>query len=410
MSDDLGLFTEPDVHSEDQQRRPRGKAAAAARRAKVRRKRTVLWTVVALVLALGGVGAYYGYQTLMGIGSYEDFEGTGETDVVIEVKDGDPVTAIAATLKDQGVTASSRAFTEAGKTDARLTGIQPGFYLMKTKMSGSAAVARMLDKSTKITPLEVKGGNVLHDIAGGDGKVTKGILSMLSEASCLELDGVKKCVTPEELRTAAETADPVALGVPDWALPDVNSAEKAHRLEGLIAPGLYQLKPGATAVELLNSVITTSVTRLQSYGVVAGGKETGYRPYDILKIASLVEKEGLTKDFGKVSRVIYNRLAINKILEFDSTVNYKLDKPNIRTSDSDREAAGPYNTYSSESEGLTPTPIGSPSREAVEAAINPEPGKWLFFVKCQKDGTSCFNETFPEHEKTVAKAIQEGVF
>ncbi|MFD9741055.1 endolytic transglycosylase MltG [Umezawaea sp. NPDC059074] len=410
MSDDLGLFTEPDVHPDDRQRRPKGKAAVAARRAKVRRKRTILWVVVALVLGLGGVGAYYGYQTLSGIGSFEDFAGAGDTDVVVEVKDGDTVSAIATTLKDQGVTASARAFTEAGKTDARVTAIQPGFYLMKTKMSGEAAVGRMIDPKTKITPLEVKGGNVLHDITGGDGKVTKGILSMLSDASCVELDGVKKCVTPEELRTAAETADPVALGVPDWAVADVNKAEKAHRLEGLIAPGLYQLKPGATAVELLNSVITTSVTRLQSYGVVTGGKGSGFRPYELLTIASLVEKEGLTKDFGKVARVIYNRLAVKQILQLDSTVNYKLDKPNIRTSDADRDAAGPYNTYSTESKGLTPTPIGSPGREAVQAAVNPEPGKWMFFVKCQKDGTSCFNETNAEHDKAVAKAIEEGVF
>jgi UPF0755 protein len=408
VSDDLGLFTEPDVHSDEPQRRPRGKAAAAARRAKVRRKRTILWIVVALVLGLGGAGAYYGYQTLSGIGSFEDFAGAGDTDVVIEVKDGDPVTAIASTLKEQGVTASARAFTEAGKTDDRVTSIQPGFYLMKTKMSGSAAVARMIDPKTKITPLEVKGGNVLHDITGGDGKVTKGILSMLSDASCVELDGVKKCVTPEELRTAAETADPVALGVPDWALADVNKVDKQHRLEGLIAPGLYQLKPGGTAVELLNSVITTSANRLQSYGILSGGKDTGYRPYEILVIASLVEKEGIGKDFGKVSRVVQGRLAIGQDLQLDSTVNYKLDKPNITTSDADRNAAGAYNTY--QNAGLTPTPIGSPSREAIAAAIKPEPGKWLYFVKCQKDGTSCFNETLTEHEKAVDKARAEGVF
>ncbi|PRY28662.1 endolytic transglycosylase MltG [Umezawaea tangerina] len=408
MTDDLGLFTDPDAHHDERPRPARGKAAVAARRAKVRRKRTILWVVVALVLGIGGVGAYYGYQELRGIGSFEDYEGAGETDVVIEVKDGDPVTAIATTLKEQGVTASSRAFTEAGKTDDRVTSIQPGFYLMKTKMSGTAAVARMIDPKTKITPLEVKGGNVLHDITGGDGKVTKGILSLLSEASCVELDGVKKCVTPEELRTAADTADPAALGIPDWALADAANVEKDRRLEGLIAPGLYQLKPGATAVELLKSVITTSATRLQSYGIPSGSKETGFRPYQILVMASLVEKEGIGKDFGKVARVVTSRLAIGQKLELDSTVNYKLDKPNITTSDADREAAGPYNTYVKP--GLTPTPIGSPSREAIAAAIKPEPGKWLFFVKCQKDGTSCFNETLDEHEKAVDKARAEGVF
>jgi UPF0755 protein len=266
----------------------------------------------------------------------------------------------------------------------------------------------MIDPKTKITPLEVKGGNVLHDITGGDGKVTKGILSMLSEASCVELDGVKKCVTPDELRTAAETADPAALGVPDWALADVKKVDKQHRLEGLIAPGLYQLKPGASAVELLNSVITTSAGRLQSYGIVSGGKNTGYRPYELLVISSLVEKEGIEKDFGKVSRVIQSRLSVGQDLQLDSTVNYKLDKPNITTSDADRAAAGAYNTY--QNAGLTPTPIGSPSREAIAAAVNPEPGKWLYFVKCQKDGTSCFNETLAEHDKAVEKARAEGVF
>lgn len=408
MSDDLGLFTDPDVHHDERERRPRGKAAVAARRAEVRRKRTILWLVVALVLGIGGVGAYYGYQTLSGIGSFDDFAGSGEADVVIEVKDGDPVGAIATTLKEQGVVASARAFTEAGKTDDRLTAIQPGFYLVKSKMSGSAAVARMVDPTAKVTPLEVKGGNVLHDITGLDGKVTKGILTMLSEASCVKLDGVQKCVSTDQLRDAAENADPVALGVPDWAMADVVKAEKAHRLEGLIAPGLYHVKPGAAAADILKSVITTAATRIQSYGIPSGSKETGFRPYEILVIASLVEKEGIQKDFGKVARVIHSRLAVTQKLQLDSTVNYKLDKPNITTSDADRERAGAYNTYFVT--GLPPTPIGSPSREAIAAAIHPEPGNWMYFVKCQKDGTSCFNETIEGHDRDSAKARAEGVF
>ncbi|WP_158851514.1 endolytic transglycosylase MltG [Saccharothrix deserti] len=409
MNDDLGLFADPDARHDE---RARGKrdAAVAARRAKRRRKRTILWVVVALVLAGGGVGAYYGYKTLSGIGSYPDFAGSGETDVVVEVKDGDLVSAIANTLYDQGVVASARAFTTAGAEDARVNAIQPGFYLMKTKMSGKAAVTRMIDPASKVVPLEVKGGNVLHDITGLDGKVTKGILSMLSDASCVELDGNKKCVTPQELREAADNADPAALGVPDWALADVNAAPKENRLEGLIVPGLYHLKPGANAAELLKSVIATSLNRLQGYSIPNGSGKTGFRPYEVLVIASLIEKEGLTKDFGKISQVIYNRLAKGQILELDSTVNYKLDRPHITTSDADRAKSGPYNTYSAGVKGLPPTPIGSPGREAITAAINPEPGAWLYFVKCQKDGTTCFNNTFPEHRAAVDKARAEGVF
>ncbi|MFE9749710.1 endolytic transglycosylase MltG [Saccharothrix saharensis] len=405
MNDDLGLFTDPDTREE---RAARGRSDAAARRAKRRRKRTILWVVVALVLTGGGVGAYYGYRTLSGIGSYDDFAGAGEADVVVEVKDGDLVTTIATTLKDQGVVASSRAFTEAGANDARVTAIQPGFYLMKTRMSGAAAVARMVDPASKVVPLEVKGGYVLHDITAPDGKVTPGVLSRLSEASCVELGGAKQCVSPQELRDAAENADPAALGIPDWAAPDVAAAPKENRLEGLIVPGLYHLKPGANAVELLGSVIATSLGRLQGYGIPSGAGKTGFRPYEVLVIASLIEKEGLTKDFGKISRVIYSRLAKPQKLELDSTVNYKLDRPIITTSDEDREKSGPYNTY--QVQGLPPTPIGSPGREAVTAAITPEDGPWMYFVKCQKDGTSCFTNTYDEHRAVSKKAQEEGVF
>ncbi|MBW4721000.1 endolytic transglycosylase MltG [Saccharothrix obliqua] len=408
MSDDLGLFSEPDVQQDERRRGGSKAAASAARRAKRRRKRTILWVVVALVLAGGGAGAYYGYRVLSGIGSYDDFDGAGETDVVVEVKDGDLVATIAGTLREQGVVASQRAFTEAGKEDARVTAIQPGFYLMKTRMSGRAAVERMIDPKAKVVPLEVKGGNVLHDITGPDGKVTKGILSMLSEASCAELDGVKKCVSVQELRDAADNADAAALGIPDWALADFTRAPKENRLEGLITHGLYHLKPGASAPELLKSVIETSTARLQGYGIPAGTKSTGFRPYEVLVIASLIEKEGLEKDFGKVSRVIYKRLSINQILQFDSTVNYKLDRPLITTSDDDRANSGPYNTY--KVSGLPPTPIGSPGQKAIAAAINPEPGPWLYFVKCQKDGTSCFSENLDEHNRLVDKAREEGVF
>ncbi|MFD1150987.1 endolytic transglycosylase MltG [Saccharothrix hoggarensis] len=405
MNDDLGLFTDPDTRHDE---RARGKSDAAARRAKRRRKRTILWVVVALVLAGGGVGAYYGYRTLSGIGSYEDFAGAGESDVVVEVKDGDLVTTIANTLRDQGVVASARAFTEAGANDSRVTSIQPGFYLMKTKMSGSAAVSRMVDPAAKVVPLEVKGGFVLHDITAPDGGVTKGILSQLSEASCVELDGAQQCVTPQQLREAADNADPAALGIPDWALADVAAAPKENRLEGLIVPGLYHLKPGADAVELLKSVIATSLNRLQGYGVPSGSTKTGFRPYEVLVIASLIEKEGITSDFGKISRVVYSRLAQGQILQFDSTVNYKLDRPLLTTDDEDRAASGPYNTY--QVKGLPPTPIGSPGKEAVEAAINPEEGPWLYFVKCRKDGTSCFTNSYEEHLVVVDQARKDGVF
>ena len=403
--DDLGLFTDPEADERRPLKRDRSRDNARAKAKK--RKKTVLWLVVALILAVGMGGAYYGYKELRGIGSFEDFAGSGEADAIVEVQDGDVVSKIASTLYDNGVIASARAFTEASKTDARVTSIQPGFYLMKTKMSGQNAVARMIDPKTRVPAVQVVGGLKLTDIQA-NGKTVKGIYSLLADASCTEKDGAKVCLTGDEIKAAAEQTDPVALGVPDWALADVKRAEPQYRLEGLIMRGVYQVKPGVSAVELLRGVIVSSSQKLQGAGIPGGTMNTGFRPYEVLVIASLIEKEAIEKDFSKVSQVIYNRIKKPMALQFDSTINYRNNQPHIRTSDADRDADQPYNTY--KNPGLTPTPIGSPSQQAIAAAIKPEGGEILYFVKCQADGTSCFATTFEEHNANDQKAQKDGIY
>ncbi|RJQ81559.1 endolytic transglycosylase MltG [Pseudonocardiaceae bacterium YIM PH 21723] len=129
-------------------------------------------------------------------------------------------------------------------------------------------------------------------------------------------------------------------------------------------------------------------------------------------MASLIEREAINEDMPKISRVIYNRLANSQQnmqrLQFDSTVNYLLDRQHITTTKTDREKDGPYNTYLRK--GLTPTPIGSPSAEALKAAAHPESGNWLYFVVCKKGGKSCFTDNFDTHQKTVEEAQKNGIF
>src|SRR5690606_10837727 len=109
-------------------------------------------------------------------------------------------------------------------------------------------------------------------------------------------------------------------------------------------------------------------------------------PYEILIVASLVQKESKPADFPKVARVIYNRLASDYTrLEFDSTVNYPLDRQEVATTDADRHTETPWNTYAKA--GLPATPICSPGEEALAAAERPEPGNWLYFVTVDKEGT-----------------------
>jgi UPF0755 protein len=361
-----------------------------------------------VVLALIAVGGYYGYKQLTGIGDYDDFAGQGSGDVIIQVKSGQSTGDIAATLVDAGVVASSRAFVVASESNTKVRGVQPGYYVMKKKASGKAAVGKIIDPKSQVGQFDIKPGAQLESITQPNNTVVDGITAMLAKASCADLNGKSTCVPPEQLAQVIQTADLAKLGVPDWAIPDANKAEPKRRLEGLIAPGVYDVKPGSTAEELWTQLVTASATQLQAWNMPTLADKTGYTPYQVLVMASLVEKEAITKDFGKVSRVTYNRLQEGMRLQYDSTINYVLDRPAIRTNESDRDKVGPYNTYGNS--GLPPTPIGAPGEAAMKAAAAPEQGTWLYFVKCQKDGTSCFGTTDAEHEANKATARANGAY
>lgn len=395
--DDLPLFAD---------RRGRNNTKGRARK---RRRRRGLGMFIVLALLAGlGAGAWFGLQQMRGFGEVPDYPGTGEVEVIAQVVDGASTAEIGAELARLDVVASGKAFVLASQNNAQIRSVQPGYYRMRTKMSGASAVTLLLEPASRVGRLEIRGGMQLDDVRLPDGKVVAGILSLISTATAGQLNGAPTQVPVDQLRQAIETTDPAALGVPDWAIAGVLAAEPRRRLEGLILPGNYDVKPGAPAVEVLKALVSASALRLQAAAIADKAKGTGLPPYQVLIIASLVEREGITPDFGKVSRVIYNRLADGQRLQLDSTVNYPLDQQEVRTSDDDRLRPGPYNTY--RNTGLTPTPIGAPSDKAIAAAVAPEPGAWRYFVKCQTDGTSCFAETLDQHQANVADARARGVF
>jgi UPF0755 protein len=100
-----------------------------------------------------------------------------------------------------------------------------------------------------------------------------------------------------------------------------------------------------------------------------------------------------------VARVIYNRLHKKMPLQFDSTVHYAVGKDgSVGTSDADRNSTSPYNTY--KVTGLPPTPIAAPGEQAIEAALNPARGTWLYFVTTNPDtGETKFATSYSDHLK-----------
>ncbi|MEU4247463.1 endolytic transglycosylase MltG [Amycolatopsis sp. NPDC026612] len=369
-------------------------------------KRALGWVAAIAVIALLAGGAWYGFNRIFG---YDDFEGAGTDDVVFQVDDGDTTSAIGAKLTTAGVVASSKAFVKAGEGNPKLARVQHGFYVMKSHMSGASAVDRITTPEARVGQLEIRPYTQFDDITQPDGKVTPGVYSLMAKASCAQLNGKSTCVSADDLRKAVDAADLKQLGVPDWAIEPANKADrKDRRLEGLIAPGVYDVKPGSTAQEILGQLVHSSAEAIQNAGLTPKSTGPGMTPYQTLIIASIIEREAVKADFGKLSRVIYNRLAQNMRLQMDSTVNYVLDKPTLATNDNDRERPGAYNTY--KMAGLTPTPIAVPSPDAIKAAVKPPDGEWLYFVKCEKNGLSCFAVTNEDHRKNVDLAKARGVF
>ena len=138
--------------------------------------------------------------------------------------------------------ATSTAFVDAADGNAAISSIQPGFYKVRTEIPASNAVERLADPQNRVGKLVIPEGRQLDDIRDvKTNAVTDGILSLISKATCVDLDGERSCIAADTLKESAGTADPSALSVPEWAVGPVNSMGKDHRrLEGLIAPGLLE--------------------------------------------------------------------------------------------------------------------------------------------------------------------------
>jgi peptidoglycan lytic transglycosylase G len=392
---------------------PRRRMSRADRRreARVRRKRRFASGFALTLLIVVIVGAVFlgsrMWHTLFGGGN--DYSGDGVNDVVIQIHDGDSTTAIGQTLEDHKVVATVKAFIQAAQGNSAISAIQPGFYKMRTEIPASNAVARLADPQSRVGKLVIPEGRQLDDIQDvKTNAITDGIFNLISRATCVDLDGDRHCVAVDDLKKAAGAADPAALSVPDWAMTAVRAQGNDHRrLEGLIAPGTWNIDPSASAQDILSTLIATSAAQYAQGGLLDTAKTMNMSPYQILIVGSLVQRESKPDDFAKVARVIYNRLHENRTLEFDSTVNYRLDRIEVATTDADRGQNTPWNTYIRP--GLPATPICSPGQPALSAAEQPAPGDWLYFVTIDMQGTTLFTRDYQQHLANIELAKRNGV-
>jgi UPF0755 protein len=289
-----------------------------------------------------------------------DYPGPGSGTVQIVITEGQSGTEVAATLEQAGVVKTARAFVDAVKADTSGIQLQPGTYQLKEQMKAADALAMLQNPASRVSiKIRLREGLWLSET--------------LAE---IEKQGG---FTHDEMLAAA--ADP-SIGLPP---------EAAGNLEGYLFPATYSFDPGTTAVQVLTAMIVKYDQEMTAAGVAPEQRR------DILIRASIIQAEASAPaDFPKVARVIQNRLdaPLGK-LEFDTTVNYAVQKRGFGLTQQDLATDSPYNTRLNK--GLPPGPIGSPGAAAIQAAVNPADGDWLYFVTVNPDtGETVFTSNYDE--------------
>lgn len=182
----------------------------------------------------------------------------------------------------------------------------------------------------------------------------------------------------------------------------------SNNLEGLLFPDTYDFDPRDDERAILTRLTQGLDAVAAATGLDQGAARLGLTPYQVVIVASMIEREAkVPEDRGMVARVIYNRLKSGTPLGVDATLRYGLDRPTQPLRQSDLASDSPYNTR--KRAGLPPTPIASPGRAALEAALNPTPGPWQYYVLADASGRHAFLTTNAEFQRAVAECRQRGL-
>lgn len=332
------------------------------------------WIALIVALAIVGLGVYGAWQV---VGDKvlaflhpesTDYEGSGNGETIqFSIRGGDTGTSIGERLEQQGIVKTAKSFITAIQAKPEEPKFFPGVYGMQKEMSAESALTILTDVNQRIA----------NTLLITEGMIAKDVYQAISDSLGIPL---------EEVQEAAK--DPQAYGLP----------KQAKTLEGFLFPATYEFEPGVDAKTVLQTLVNRTEQALRD------AKVPEDQVWDIIRMASLVEKEArIESDFPKVARVFYNRLDQGMLFQSDATVTYGTGHyERVTTTDAERaDASNPYNTY--QHEGLPVGPISNPGDIAINAAMHPADGTWLYFVAVNLEtGETRFANTLEEHEQNSA--------
>jgi UPF0755 protein len=294
-----------------------------------------------------------------------------EESLIVEIAPQAGATEIAERLREVGAVRSTWAFLAVSAVHGGVRRLKPGEYEFP-KGASTLTVARMVESG------RVRQYPVLHPEGA--------TISELARA----LEAARLARTEDVLRVARDPAFLATQGI------------EAPSIEGYLFPDTYQFVRGMRVEDILGRMIQRMRVKLGPE-IVARSKARGLSVHRLLTLASIVEREAAVPEEQKlIAAVFWNRLQIDMPLQADPTVQYAVGKERRTLTRSDLQVDHPFNTY--RHTGLPPGPIASPGIGAIEAALDPAPVKYLYFVAVSADGRRHhFSTTVEEHNAAVTR-------
>lgn len=361
----------------------------AERRKEDRVVRKIVYILTIGILIVAGILAISGYNYVSA--GLKPLDKNDKKLVQVEVPSGSSNRQIGDILEEGEVIRDGMVFNFYTKFK-NLTNFQAGYYQFSPNMTLDQ-ISKELQQGGSAEPLDDA-----SKLTVPEGYDVDKIASLVAKKTDFKKEDFIKVMKDDKFFEQLKTQ------YPDLLTDAGNAKDVRYRLEGYLFPATYNVHKNRSLEDLVTQMVDTTNQILTPY--YSQIKEKGLNVQEVMILASLVEKEGVTQsDRKKIAQVFFNRIEAQMPLQSDISILYALGEHKEVVTIKDTEVDSPYNLYTNT--GYGPGPFDNPSQEAILAVLDPTENDYIYFVADISTGKVYYAKTYEEHMELVEKYVNK---
>lgn len=361
----------------------------AERRKEDRVVRKIVYILTIGILIVAGILAISGYNYVSA--GLKPLDKNDKKLVQVEVPSGSSNRQIGDILEEGEVIRDGMVFNFYTKFK-NLTNFQAGYYQFSPNMTLDQ-ISKELQQGGSAEPLDDASKLTIPE-----GYDVDKIASLVAKKTDFKKEDFIKVMKDDKFFEQLKTQ------YPDLLTDAGNAKDVRYRLEGYLFPATYNVHKNRSLEDLVIQMVDTTNQILTPY--YSQIKEKGLNVQEVMTLASLVEKEGVTQsDRKKIAQVFFNRIEAQMPLQSDISILYALGEHKEVVTIKDTEVDSPYNLYTNT--GYGPGPFDNPSQEAILAVLDPTENDYIYFVADISTGKVYYAKTYEEHMELVEKYVNK---